>query len=247
MTVKEHGTVENTCYRLLEIQAEAPGRHFSKDLILLPDKRFLAPEVFDTTSDPAEMEKRELQRMQSSLTAGRPPTRGHEGAPVSIVMFSDFQCPYCKTAAGTIQKLLESEDGQNARLVLRHLPLPIHEWSRGAAEASVCVLLQGSGAFWSLHDRLFEQQEQLSAAGLSSVIDDVLDVVSGANKDAYNRCMKDGVGKERVDEDVKLAMTVKVTGTPTLFLNGRRLEWSGGEEQLKTWIHQLAEEQQRGH
>ncbi|MBF0284052.1 MAG: DsbA family protein [Magnetococcales bacterium] len=138
--------------------------------------------------------------------------RGPENAPVTLVEYSDFQCPFCKRGA-MVLKELEKEFPSQLRVVYRHLPLPSHTQATKAAEASQCAGVQGK--FWEYHDAIFENQEKLDAALLKDLAGRVkLDV------SAFNKCLDEGKTAAAVKVDMETARTLGVNSTPTFFLNG---------------------------
>jgi protein-disulfide isomerase len=150
-----------------------------------------------------------------ALAAGSPPGFGVPDAKVVVVAFSDFQCPFCAEAARTIEKL-KQEYGTRIRFVYRQFPLSFHKDARGAAQAALAAHDQGK--FWEFHDRLFAHQDALSPAGL-------LEHARSAGLDltAFNAAIAGSSTAERVDADVQLGESVRVQGTPTLFVDRRRV------------------------
>ncbi|MGZ8827988.1 MAG: thioredoxin domain-containing protein [Thermoanaerobaculia bacterium] len=140
------------------------------------------------------------------------PAMGPADAAVTVVEFSDFQCPYCARSAVTVKQLVEKYPGK-IRLVFQDFPLPIHKEAPKAAEAAACAHDQGK--FWEMHDLLFQNQDKLSMAGLKGHA-----VTLGLDVPAFNACL-DG-GKHAADW--KRTKTVGegygITGTPAFFING---------------------------
>ncbi len=147
-------------------------------------------------------------------TAGHP-ARGDVNAPIQIVEFSDFQCPYCLRAAPVVRQVL-STYGDKVRLVYRHYPLPSHPNARPAAEASACAAEQGK--FWEYHDKLFADPTKLSAADLRR---DAVELGLDAGK--FDACVDSHKFKADVDADMKAGEDAGVNGTPAFFINGRLL------------------------
>ena len=145
------------------------------------------------------------------------PARGPEDAPVVIVAFSDFECPYCSRVIPTLEHVVETY-GDQVRLVFRQFPLNnIHPNAQKAAEASLCANDQGK--FWEMHDLMFKEQKSLE-----------LDV------EAFNECIDSSKYAETVMSDLKAGGQVGVTGTPALFINGRFLSGAQPFEQLAAVI-----------
>ncbi|MCG8589850.1 MAG: thioredoxin domain-containing protein [Proteobacteria bacterium] len=141
------------------------------------------------------------------------PGIGPEGAPVTIVEFSDYQCPFCKRAEPVVKQVLERYPDQ-VRLVFRHMPLDsIHPLARGAAEASACADEQGR--FWEFHDHLFQNQRALKPEDLERYAGE-----TGLDVPEWKACMDEGRTKQLVADDVAAARLLDVRGTPAFFVNG---------------------------
>jgi protein-disulfide isomerase len=159
-------------------------------------------------------------------TAGRP-ARGPEAAPITIIEFSDYECPFCKRAEPTVKKVLETY-GDKVRLVYRHYPLEFHATARPAAEASACAAAQGK--FWEYHDKLFASSE-LSDATLKKIAGEV-----GLDQAKFDECFAKKQFKADIDKDVADASSVGVTGTPAFFINGRMISGAQPFEKFKEII-----------
>jgi protein-disulfide isomerase len=144
------------------------------------------------------------------------PSKGPEYAPVTIVKFEDFQCPFCKQFQPTVTELLSRYNGK-IRLVHKDLPLDsIHPQARQVAEAARCADEQGK--FWSYHDILYANYQKISEENLKNLAKEVdLDV------NAFDRCLSSGKFRAAVQRDVIDGAKLGVTGTPTFFINGREI------------------------
>jgi len=141
--------------------------------------------------------------------------RGRPDAPVRIVEFSDFQCPYCLRAHSTVIQIL-STYGDRVHFVYRHFPVPGHPNARPAAEAAACANDQGK--FWPYHDRLFANPTRLTDADLKRHAAEV-----GLDAAKFDACFDSHKFKSVVDTDIREANELGVTGTPAFFINGRLL------------------------
>jgi protein-disulfide isomerase len=156
------------------------------------------------------------------------PSKGSTGAPIEMIEFSDFQCPFCLRAHATVEQVLKTY-GDRIHFVYRHYPLPNHPAARPAAEASACAAEQGK--FWPYHDRLFEQQSKLSDADLKEHAAAV-----GVDTSAFNKCVEQRKYKAQVDADMKDGEEAGVNGTPAFFINGRQLTGAQPFEAFKRII-----------
>ena len=156
------------------------------------------------------------------------PARGPADAKVTIVEFSDFQCPYCGAAYTTVEQLMQQYAGK-VKLVFRQFPLPIHPQAEKAAEASLCA--QQQGKFWEFYDLLFKNQKKLD-------ISDLKTYASSAGLDAakFAACLDSGETKKQVDQDLEAGQAAGVNGTPAFFINGVFLNGAMPIEEFKKVI-----------
>ena len=173
--------------------------------------------------------------------------KGPEDAPVTIIEFSDFQCPYCANAANTVTEVLANNEG-DIRLVYVHFPLEsIHPWARGASIASICAANQSNDAFWMLHDAYFRDQSEIDSSNLVSRSTDYLSS-SGIDIDAWTSCATDPNSEEYkaastlVDTSLELGIEHGVNSTPGFFINGRYLSGAQPAELFQEMINQARTE-----
>ena len=173
--------------------------------------------------------RRFLEPMRIEIAeAGDAPAMGPSVAPVTIVEFSDFQCPYCQRLAPTLDKVVENY-GDRVRLVFRQFPLPIHAEAQKAAEASLCAA--DSGKFWEMHDKMFENIQALSVEQLKATA-----VSLGLDGEAFGACLDSGKHATRVADDLEAGRSAGVTGTPAMFVNGRFVSGAVPYEQIVALI-----------
>lgn len=152
---------------------------------------------------------------QTVATAGHP-SKGSADAPIEMVEFSDFQCPFCQRVNPTVEQVLKTY-GDRIKFVYRHFPLPNHPNARPAAEAAACANVQGQ--FWQYHDRLFAEPNKLTDADLKAHA-----AALGLDAARFNACVDGHESKAEVDRDVAEGGALGVTGTPAFFINGRALD-----------------------
>ncbi|HEX7481161.1 MAG TPA: thioredoxin domain-containing protein [Polyangiales bacterium] len=151
----------------------------------------------------------------AKLTEGEPASFGPATAKVTVVEFSDFQCPFCSRAATAVEQL-RTKYGDKVHFVFRQFPLSFHQNAHTAAEASMAAKAQGK--FWEFHDKLFANQQKLDRPSLEGFAKDVgLDVAK------FKKALDDKTYAPAVDAEQKLGEEVAVDGTPTMFLNGSRI------------------------
>jgi len=139
---------------------------------------------------------------------------GDPTAPIAMIVYSDFECPFCAGFAETMKKIEENFKDKVA-ITFRHYPLPGHLDAKQAAEASECAAEQGK--FWEMHDKLFAD----NVAGRMSLNQFKQDAVDlGLNQEQFNQCLDSNKYKDKIREQTNEGNKVGVTGTPTVFVNG---------------------------
>jgi protein-disulfide isomerase len=166
-----------------------------------------------------------------SVSVDGEPFKGAEKAPVTIVKFEDFQCPFCKQVQPTFVELLKRYDGK-VRLVHKDLPLEsIHPLALHAAEAARCAGEQGK--FWVYHDKLYSVAPELSPEDLKTYAKEV-----GLNVESFDRCFTSEKYKAVVQKDLSEGTQLGLTGTPTFFINGREISGAQPIEAFSAIIDQ---------
>ena len=159
------------------------------------------------------------------------PSKGPADAPVVLIEFSDYQCPFCKRAEPTVLEILAKYPNQ-VRLVYRHMPLDgLHPRARAAAIAAVCADQQGK--FWQYHDLLFANQQALADADLEKYGTQV-----GLDPVAFKTCRQDPATETRVNTDATAARAAGLTGTPAFFVNGILVSGACPLDDFTRWIDQ---------
>jgi protein-disulfide isomerase len=145
------------------------------------------------------------------------PAKGPEAAPVTIVEFSDFQCPFCSRVLPTLKKIEETY-GSKVRIVFRDLPLlQLHPNAAKAAEAGQCAAEQGK--FWEMHDKMFANQQALGVAELKKYAAEL-----GLKSEAFDQCLDSNKNEAECKKDSEDAQKYGLSGTPGFFINGRMLD-----------------------
>jgi protein-disulfide isomerase len=153
------------------------------------------------------------------------PAKGSASARVTLVEFSDFQCPFCHRFAATLRKIEEAY-GDSVLIVYRQFPIAsIHPFAMKAAEASLCANEQGK--FWELHDKMFGDQTRLSVGDLTQKAADL-----GLDGPRFTSCLQTSRYAKQVEKDIEEASRLGVSGTPALFVNG--VEIRGGAVPFET-------------
>jgi len=169
-----------------------------------------------------------LEPPRQKIATADSPAQGPASAPIELVEFSDFQCPFCYRAHPTVKQVLSTYSGK-IRFVYRNYPLPNHPQARPAAEAAQCANEQGQ--FWPYHDRLFADQSKLSDADLKASA-----AALGMDAAKFNACLDSHKYKARVDADLQAGNEAGVNGTPAFFVNGRLLSGAQPFDEFKKVI-----------
>jgi len=162
------------------------------------------------------------------VTVGRAPVRGPENAKVTIVEFSDFQCPFCAKVGPTLKRI-EEEYGDQVRIAFKHLPLNFHPHAVPASKAALAAAKQGK--FWEMHDLIFANQKALGPDRYLAWAGELnLDV------DQFEKDMTSEDVERWIDSDKREAARLGVTGTPGFFVNGYFLSGAKPFEAFKAAI-----------
>jgi protein-disulfide isomerase len=186
--------------------------------------------VFDITQDPF---KEDLGKLN---TRGAP-SFGTPGAPLTLVLFSDFECPQCKLEAETLRQNLLAAFPTQVRLYFKDFPLEsLHPWAKAAAATGRCVLQQGQDHFWDYHDWVYANQSDIKPDNFRAKVDEFAKTEK-LDQMQFGRCMDDpaGAGAE-VDKEIAEGKALNIDATPTIFLNGRRLVGNRPWDSLKPII-----------
>ncbi len=196
------------------VLANPQGQQLTKFYVAPDGQHALVGEVIPFGARPFDPMKRILEK---GVTG---PERGPKDSSVTIVEFGDLQCPACKAAQPTIEALVAAEP--NARFVFQNFPLEMHNWAAKGAAYADCVGRASNDAFWKFVSKTYETQADITAATADEKLTAIADGagVKGADIAA---CAAKPETKTRVDASIALGQKVEVTGTPTLFINGRRI------------------------
>jgi thiol-disulfide isomerase/thioredoxin len=144
------------------------------------------------------------------------PVKGPVDAPVTMVLFTDFECPYCSKIVPLLEQVLE-RNSQTVKLIFKNMPLKFHKMAQPSARAALAA--QEQGKFWEFHDRLFEAQNTLSKETINKIARDLnLDIQK------FEQDMASPKIQAQINQDLMAAEKAGVTGTPTVFINGRLLK-----------------------
>jgi protein-disulfide isomerase len=187
----------------------------SAKLYVSKDGKYLVRgEVSDLTKDP-------LAETRALLQIKDAPSLGDPNAPVTLVEFSDFECPVCRSLHDVLRGMLPNYP--QVRVVFKDFPIEsLHPWARTAALAGHCAYEQDPKAFWKMYDAIYDQQELISAANAWTKMTDFAEQ-AGLNAEAFRTCMASPEAGAALEASKANGQQLEVNSTPTVFVNGRRL------------------------
>ena len=197
----------------VSVQMSGPQGQGTQNFFVSQDgKHAVVGEIIPFGSHPFEKARQELEKRASG------PSRGPATAPVLIVEFSDLQCPHCKEANPTIERLLKEDP--NVRFVFQNFPLPSHNWAQKAASYADCVGKLSGDAFWTFIDSVYAGQNEITADNADGKLTQLADQAGVKGSEAA-ACASRSETQARVQASANLGKSLGVNSTPTLFINGR--------------------------
>ena len=192
-------------------------------------QKIIQGNIYDLKSNPF---KPDLDK----LTTAGAPGMGTPGAPVVIVVFSDFQCPHCKDEAKVLRDNLLKTYPTQVRLYFKDFPLTqIHPWAKTASIIGRCLNRQNVDSFWAFHDWIFENQDKVTVENLKEKVAEQAKAKNW-NSIQLEACMADPQAEREVEATLSQGRDLGVNGTPTMFINGRKIPYVMQWENLKQVI-----------
>jgi protein-disulfide isomerase len=193
-------------------------------------KKILQGNYYDVSSNPF---KPEIDKLHTQFQ----PNLGTAGAPVAIVVFSDLQCPHCKGEAEMLRQNLIKNYPKEVHLYFKDFPLEtLHPWAKAAAMAGRCIFQQSNDAFWAYHDWVFAHQESFTPATLTQQVLDWAKDQKGLDTAKLGACIEKKSTQAEVEAEMKEGRDLEINGTPTMFINGRRISQTIDWPNLKNII-----------
>jgi protein-disulfide isomerase len=201
---------------VLVVITDAQGSNTNRFFVTGDGKHAVTGDIIPFGPKPFEESRVKLEK---SLTG---PSKGPSKSPVTIVEFSDMQCPHCKEVAPVVESLLAQEP--DAHFVFQNFPLPNHDWAQKAAGYVDCIGrdAKAKDAVWKFVQKTFEQQESITAANADEKLKAIA-TDSGSDADAAATCAVKPETQSRIEASLALGKSVGVNGTPSIFINGRML------------------------
>jgi protein-disulfide isomerase len=196
------------------VLASPQGQQLSRFYVSPDGQHALIGDIIPFGAKPFDPAKNALEKGMNG------PSRGPKDAPVTIVEFGDLQCPACKAAQPTIEALVAAEP--QARFVFQNFPLEMHNWAAKGATYADCVGRASSDAFWKFLSKTYETQAEITAENADEKLTALADG-AGVKGSEIAACATQPETKARIDASIVLGKRVDVSGTPTLFINGRKI------------------------
>jgi protein-disulfide isomerase len=196
------------------VLASPQGQQLTKFYVAQDGQHALVGEIIPFGAHPFDPAK---QKLEKGLTG---PERGPKDAAVTIVEFGDLQCPACKAAQPAIEALVAAEP--TARFVFQNFPLEMHNWAAKGAAYADCVGRASNDAFWKFVAKTYETQSDITAENADEKLTALADG-AGVKGTEISACAVKAETKAHVDASIALGKSVDVTGTPTLYINGRKI------------------------
>jgi len=204
---------------VMVVVSNAQGQQNNRLYVTSDGKHALVGDIIPFGVRPFDEAREELAKKADG------PSRGPADATVTVVEFSDLQCPHCKDAQPTVDKLLAEE--KNVRLVFQNFPLPSHDWAAKAAAYADCIGRSSNDSFWKFLRSVYDAQKDITAATSDEKLTALADQ-AGAKGAETAVCAAKPETVGRVQRSAALGASLEVNGTPTLFINGRKISNVGG-------------------
>ena len=194
------------------------GQGTQKFFVSQDGKHAVVGDIIPFGKHPFEQTRLQLEKKVTG------PSRGPANAPVLVVEFSDLQCPHCKEANPTIERLLNED--QDVRFVYQHFPLASHNWAQKAAAYADCVARASNDAIWKFIDGVYAAQDNITADNADQKLTEIADQVGVKGADVA-ACAAKPETESRVEASINLGKSLDVNSTPTVFINGRPVGVAG--------------------
>jgi protein-disulfide isomerase len=219
----------------VNVQISSPQGQGTQRFFVSPDgKHAVVGDIIPFGKHPFEAARLELQKKATG------PARGPANAPVTVVEFSDLQCPHCKEANPTIERLLK--ENPDVHFVFQNFPLPMHNWAQKAAAYAECTAKLSNEAFWKFIDSVYEAQAEITAENADQKLTELADKAGVKGPDVA-ACSTQSDAQARVEASISLGKGLDVNSTPTLLINGRPVGVNGNNYDILKQLVDFAAKQ----
>jgi len=211
------------------LNVSGPQGNKATSFVASPDLKFVVlGDILDTSVDPAKA-------VMAKIKTEGEPFKGAKDAKVTIVEYSEFQCPYCKRGFDTIEQQVLKTYGDKVKFYFKQFPLPFHPWAQPAAIASECAKVQKPEAYWKLYEEYFNHQAEVNPQNVKEKAQEYLKD-TGIDMAKWGTCYDNKETLPKVTAQHSEGQSLGVTGTPAFFINGRMLVGAQPFEQFKNVI-----------
>ncbi len=223
----------------VDVTIQGPQGPQAMKFYVTPDERHaVTGQIVPFGSHPFDAARERLEKGISG------PWRGPATAPVTLVEFSDLQCPHCKEAQPNLDKL--AAEDKNVRVVFQNFPLPMHDWAMKAADYADCIGRRSNDSFWKFIESVYAAQSDITAANADEKLKAMAEA-AGANGAEMAACAEKPETTSRVEHSIALAASLDVNSTPTIFINGRMLSAGGISYEVLRELVDFAAKQNGNH
>jgi protein-disulfide isomerase len=221
----------------VDVTIQGPQGGQSYKFYVTPDERHaITGQILPFGTHPFEAAH---ERLEKGING---PSRGPATAPVTVVEFSDLQCPHCKEAQPNLDRL--AAEDKDVRIVFQNFPLPMHDWAMKAAHYADCIGRSSSDAFWKFMESVYAAQSDITAANADDKLKAMADA-AGVNGAEMAACAEKPETTSRVEHSIALGTSLDVNSTPTIFINGRMVSAGGLNYEVLRELVDFAAKQNR--
>jgi protein-disulfide isomerase len=207
------------------------GETVTQDFFLSADGRYMLE------SAPLRVDQDPFRETREQINLSNQPAFGSAVPRVTIVEYGDLQCSFCKQVVTVVRQDIPREYGRDVRIVFKDWPLwEMHPWAWDAAAAGRCIFKQNADAFWPYHDWAYDQQGRMNPEQFKKAAAAFAQTLKIDNA-KYTACLADPDTRAEIERSLQEGRAVKVTGTPSFFINGRHVEGSQSFSQMKQYIN----------
>ena len=198
------------------VNPEAPGQKAEIEVFTdAAGKSILIAQHYAVVDSTHPWEQADLKQLHLDDHA----TLGPATAPITIIEFADFECPYCARAFSEIETLVNTTYKDRVRLIWKNFPLNVHAWAEQGAVAAECAREQNPATFWSFARNLYRDQTEINPQNLRTHIDSYISSL-GLDANGMNACILGKTAEDRIQQDIKDAQAIHLGSTPTFIING---------------------------
>ncbi|MFA6093909.1 MAG: thioredoxin domain-containing protein [Elusimicrobiota bacterium] len=204
-------------FDLIDMKLSVEERSQSEAVYISKDGRYYSLGKFNDVTVLPSQERIKKMDLKNS------PFRGKSDAPVTVVQYTDFQCPFCQKGYELMRDRILKDFPGKVRWVYKSMPLGFHDWAESAAVAAECAKSQSQEKFWAVHDKLFDKQKEIRAENAQAKFFEAAKA-AGVDEKSFRDCYSRKETAKTVQRDSEEALSMGINGTPAFIINGRRVD-----------------------